>query len=254
MAIRRAPPIRVLRRPDSERCATGFDDERRVRVWRHCESYFVPDWLSVAGIRVVCNRPDLASPGNAETRLRVDHTLFIEFSDLAVLDSPSLLATLFKLPSLDTARSFSNCSSRRPNRAIARSCRVRCCCSNDSRRPCTSILTTRYGLVGRATTLSTMWCCVCGICNGLRLRRSFRFCTLTTRDRSQEGMLFDLQLCGESVSRLRFAQNTDGTEATSTSTEPWLAQLVDYANCLDGSEFREALRRLGLTCLAAEKR
>lgn len=76
---------------------------------------------------------------------------------------------------------------------------------------------------------------------------------MTTRDRSQEGMLFDLQLCGESVSRLRFVQNIEGTEATSTSTGPWLAQLVEYANRPYASEFREVLRLLGTDLLGGRE-
>jgi len=76
---------------------------------------------------------------------------------------------------------------------------------------------------------------------------------LTTRDRSQEGALFDLQFCGESVSRLRFTQNTEGVEAISMSAGPWLAQLVDYADRPDASEFREVLRLLGTDVLGGRE-
>ncbi len=182
------------------------------------------------------------------------HTLFVEFADLAMLDSPSQLAALFKVPSIETARGYGGTLH-----------------FTNTSASCWALMSSQLPLFERLATAlyeqphEQVWARrasdaqVDDIVLRLwdlqwpRLRRSFRFCTLTTRDRSQEGALFDLQFCGESVSRLRFIQSTEGVEATSMSTGPWLAQLVDYAGRPDASEFREVLRLLGTDVLGGRE-
>jgi hypothetical protein len=79
-----------------------------------------------------------------------------------------------------------------------------------------------------------------------RLRRSFRFCTLTSRDRSQEGAYFDLQLSpGESSAQLRFSSNLEGFEATGLSNSEWLPILAHDAQYPQASTLRLFLKRLG---------
>lgn len=193
--------------------------------------------------------PEMPRPGCVWT-----HTLFIEFADLAVLDSPSQLAALFKAPSIETvgvyggALNFTN--------ALASGCSLMSSQLPMFERLATALYEQPHDQVWarRATDAQVddvvlrLW-----DLQWPRLRRSFRFCTLTTRDRSQEGALFDLQLCGESVSRLRFTQTTEGVEATSISAGPWLAQLVDYVGRPDASEFREVLRLLGTDVLGGRE-
>jgi hypothetical protein len=88
-----------------------------------------------------------------------------------------------------------------------------------------------------------------------RLRRSFRFCTLTSRDRSQEGVQFDLQLspAGESGLHLRFSSTLDGFEATSVSVGPWLEGLVHDAQYPQASTLRQFLRKLGADMLGGRE-
>jgi hypothetical protein len=189
--------------------------------------------------------PEMPRPGCVWT-----HTLFIEFADLAVLDSPSQLAALFKSPTVETARSFGrtlHLSSTAPSNCPLISSQLTLferLATALYEQPQDQVWARRTSDVFVDDVVLRLW-----DLQWPRLRRSFRFCTLTTRDRSQEGALFDLQLCAESFPRLRFAQNTDGVEATATSSEPWLAQLVDYADRPDASGFREALRLLGTDLL-----
>lgn len=88
-----------------------------------------------------------------------------------------------------------------------------------------------------------------------RLKRSFRFCTLTSRDRSQEGVPFDLQLspASDSSPHLRFSSALDGFEAISTSTDPWLKDLLEDARWADGSSLRNFLRKLGSDMLVGRE-
>lgn len=88
-----------------------------------------------------------------------------------------------------------------------------------------------------------------------RLKRSFRFCTLTSRDRSQEGMPFDLQLTpgSESSSHLSFSSTMEGFEAISKSTGPWLDDLLHDAQSPHASTLRPFLRKLGADLLGGRE-
>lgn len=193
--------------------------------------------------------PEMPRPGCVWT-----HTLFIEFADLAMVDSPSQLAALFKAPSIEIARAYGG--PLHFTNAFVSGCALMSSQLPLFERLATALYEQPHDQVWarRATDAQVddvvlrLW-----DLQWPRLRRSFRFCTLTTRDRSQEGALFDLQFCGESVSRLRFTQNTEGVEATSMSAGPWLAQLVDYAGRPDASEFREVLRLLGTDVLGGRE-
>lgn len=193
--------------------------------------------------------PEMPRPGCVWT-----HTLFIEFTDLAVLDNPSRLEQLFRVPSAETSGTYStslSLSALTP--------------AEYSLQPNAIVLFQQIATALYAHPREQVWAkrvhhrFVDDVVLRLwdlqwpRLRRSFRFCTLTTRDRSQDGSLFDLQLCAESVSRLRFSQQADGVEADETSTEPWLAQLVEHADRPAEKGFREVLRRLGTDVLGGRE-
>lgn len=183
------------------------------------------------------------------------HTLFIEFSDLAVLDRPSLLAQLFLRPSVETSRTYGTClqlagslPSYCPPLLPSQVSLFEQLASALYKHPTEQVWArrTRGSLVD--DVVLRLW-----DLQWPRLRRSFRFCTLTTRDRSQEGLPFDLQLCSDAVSRLRFAHQSEGVEANSISAEPWLTQLVEYADGLAVSGFREVLRLLGTDVLGGRE-
>lgn len=193
--------------------------------------------------------PEMPRPGCVWT-----HTLFIEFADLATLDSPSQLAALFKPPSIEIAHVYGG--DLHFTSALARGRALTSSQLQMFVRLATALYEQPYDQVwARRDTDSQVDDVVLRLWDlqWPRLRRSFRFCTLTPRDRSQEGALFDLQFCGESVSRLRFTQNTEGVEATSISAGPWLAQLADYADRPDASELREILRLLGTDVLGGRE-
>jgi len=238
--------------PNDARLVLVMSDASGSGVTSEGISYLTGYPLQESGLYALARTwpaPEMPRPGCVWT-----HTLFIEFADLAVLDSPSQIAALFKSPTVESARNFGST--------------LHLAATAPSNRPLTSsqlMLFERLATALYEQPQDQVWArrssdifvddAVLRIWDlqWPRLRRSFRFCTLTTRDRSQEGALFDLQLCGESVPRLRFAQNTDGVEAASTSSESWLAQLVDYADRPDASGFREALRLLGTDLLGGRE-
>lgn len=193
--------------------------------------------------------PEMPRPGCVWT-----HTLFIEFSDLAVLDSPSLLAQLFRRPSVEMLKTYGaslqmtgSQQSHGPLLPGQVSLFERLA-SALYEHPNEQVWARRTGDGSVDDVVLRLW-----DLQWPRLRRSFRFCTLTPRDRSQEGSPFDLQLCGDSVSRLRFALQSEGVEANSTSDEPWLTQLVEYADRPAASGFREVLRLLGTDVLGGRE-
>lgn len=238
--------------PNDARLVMVMSDASGSGVTSEGISYLTGYPLLESGLyALACTWPalEMPRPGCVWT-----HTLFIEFADLAVLDSPSQLATLFKYPTVETTRSFGSTlhlSATAPRSYPLISIQLALferLATALYERPLDQVWSHRTSDDFVDEVVLRLW-----DLQWPRLRRSFRFCTLTTRDRSQEGALFDLQLCGETLPRLRFAQNTDGVEATSTSSEPWLTQLVDYADSLDASEFREALRLLGTDLLGGRE-
>lgn len=196
--------------------------------------------------------PEMPRPGCVWT-----HTLFIEFADLAMLDSPSLLAELFRRPQIDSPVGYTA------------SLQVQAVDSTQI-----PLLGARIAWFGKLASAlyehprEQVWArrdadpssiddAVLRLWNlqWPRLRRSFKFCTLTSRDRSQNGLPFDLQLCpgGDSSTRLRFADKSEGYEATTESDAPWLVELTGYALCPTATSFREALRLLGTDVLGGRE-
>lgn len=238
--------------PNDARLVLVMSDASGSGVTSEGISYLTGYPLQESGLYALARTwpaPEMRRPGCVWT-----HTLFIEFADLAVLDSPSQLAALFKSPTVETARGFG--STLHVSATVPSHCPLISSQLTLFERLATALYEKPQDQVWAHRTseffvddvVLRLW-----DLQWPRLRRAFRFCTLTTRDRSQEGAVFDLQLCGESVPRLRFAQNTDGVEATLTSSEPWLAQLVDYADRPDASGFREALRLLGTDLLGGRE-
>ncbi|KRB98069.1 hypothetical protein ASE11_14790 [Hydrogenophaga sp. Root209] len=234
--------------PNDVRQVLVMSDSSGAGVTAEGISYLTGYPLQESGLYALARTwpaPEMPRPGCVWT-----HTLFIEFADLALLDSPSQLEQLFRIPSVETSRTYG--VSVDLTAAAPASC---------------ALTPTEVSLFQRLATAlyehphEQVWAKRAGDrfvddvvlrlwdLQWPRLRRSFRFCTLTTRDRSQEGSPFDLQLCAESLSRLRFAQQADGIEANTISIEPWLVQLVEYADRPSATGFREALRLLGTDVL-----
>ena len=173
------------------------------------------------------------------------HTILVDFNDLATMDSLSSLLSLFQRPNdLKDSESYSlpvkvpsGTHVKMPN------------CAKDWARSVVAALYTRpKDLIvskGRDREIdeavfaiwSQQW---------PRLRRNFRFCTLTSADRSTDGAIFDLQVLAESKTNARSRFNTAvDAEALKIDAESWLTEVVDDLLCPDESGLRSFLRKVG---------
>lgn len=197
--------------------------------------------------------PEMSRPGCVWT-----HTVLIGFADLAALASPSAIAELLQRP---TTKTPLDVYSRdvvvepqdhfvgRPFSPEASSWFVKLA-SAVYEHPDAQVWARRSEGEDLDDAVLRLW-----DQQWPRLKRSFRFCTLTSRDRSQEGMRFDLQLTpdSESSSHLRFASTADDFEATSISTGPWLDDLLHDAQFPHVSTLRPFLRKLGADMLGGRE-
>ena len=89
-----------------------------------------------------------------------------------------------------------------------------------------------------------------------RLRRSFRFCTFTTKDRSTSGAAFDLQLLPsgiESANRQRIPGTLEAPPVSQDCLPGWLTTLMDDARLPNLSGLRDTLKRLGADILGGRE-
>jgi len=195
--------------------------------------------------------PEMPRPGCVWT-----HTLLISFADLAVMDVPSALASLFNRPANhrvdryneSVAVDFSS-QFREQLDSVGAKC-VALFAGALYGHPSEQIWARRPSGVDVDDVVLRIW-----DQQWPRLRRSFKFCTLTSRDRSQDVLQFDLQLTmgGSSSSQLRFASNLDGFEATAVQDDLWLADLVRDAVQPSSSSLRQMLRILGADVLGGRE-
>ncbi len=195
--------------------------------------------------------PEMPRPGCVWT-----HTFLISFADLAIMDVPSALAKLFTRPSQERLGGFES--------------DVHVEFSSTFREPISSKGTHHLRVLGNALyghPEEQIWARrtadvdVDDVVLRLwdqqwpRLRRSFKFCTLTTRDRSQDVLLFDLQLTtgGNNSPQLRFASTLEGFEATDVVDDSWLADLAQDAEHPTRSSLRQMLRLLGADLLGGRE-
>ncbi len=198
--------------------------------------------------------PEMPRPGCVWT-----HTLLISFADLAVMDVPSALASLFNRPTnqrLDGYDEILTVDFSSPFREQLGGDGAKCLALFASAlygHPTEQIWARRPSGVDVEDVVLRIW-----DQQWPRLRRSFKFCTLTSRDRSQDVLLFDLQLTlgGSSSSQLRLASNLEGFEATEVQDSQdalWLADLVRDAVQPSRSSLRQMLRRLGADILGGRE-
>ena len=195
--------------------------------------------------------PEMPRPGCVWT-----HTLLISFADLAVMDVPSSLTLLFKRPTdqrLDGYGEGVTVVFSTPFREQLDGEGAKCLALFASAlygHPNEQIWARRPSGVDVDDVVLRLW-----DQQWPRLRRSFKFCTLTSRDRSQDVLMFDLQLTlgGNSSSRLRLASNFEAFEATEAQDALWLADLVRDAVQPSRSSLRQMLRRLGADILGGRE-
>lgn len=173
------------------------------------------------------------------------HTLLIDFNDLATFDSLSSLLTIFKRPiDLKNYDSYSLPIKVMPTPYVqlpnSAEDWVRTVVTALYTRPKDRIVVKRKSL-GIEEAVFSIWSQ-----QWPRLRRNFRFCTLTSTDRSMEGASFDLQVLSNSKTnaRSRF-KNTVDAETVQEETESWLKEALTDIIHPDMSGLRSFLRKLG---------
>ena len=192
--------------------------------------------------------PEMERPGCVWT-----HTLLIDFSDLAALETLTGLLDLFRRPSgLGAAPEYAEPAT------LADSTEAQVCAVAESwvRKvmaglygvPRRRIVADRFGdEVDRSVLAlwSQQW---------PRLRRGFRFCTFATVDRSFDRDSFDLQVVPTSDRSVhtRFSEAVDA-EARSPSCGRWLDDAVQDLLHPDGFGLRGFFRRLGADIVAGRE-
>ncbi|WP_132665851.1 hypothetical protein [Rhizobium sp. PP-CC-3G-465] len=184
--------------------------------------------------------PELPRPGCVWT-----HTILINFADLASLDRPEELLDLFRRPEVHLSTSYSEQLTLSPSAEIGefdiddtwvRSILYGIYCRAPSpifaRR-------SRGALADRAAVAiwGQQW---------PRLRRSFRFCTLSISNRSSDNNIFDLQLVSSEnrTGRNHFSGTVDA-ETLSSSLETWIDDALSDLRRPNIDGLRDFLRRSG---------
>lgn len=241
--------------PKDARIVLVMSDASGPGVTSEGEPYFTGYPLQESGLYAFAKTwpaSEMPRPGCVWT-----HTLFIEFADLAMLDNPSILAELFRRPSIDSP--------------VGYTASLQVQALDSAPTPALGVHVAWFGKLASALyehPCEQVWARRSADPSSIedavlrlwdlqwpRLRRSFKFCTLTSRDRSQVGLPFDLQLCpgGDSSTRLRFADKSEGYEATTVSEESWLVELTRYSLRPTAASFREDLRLLGTDVLGGRE-
>lgn len=192
--------------------------------------------------------PEMPRPGCVWT-----HTFFLGFADLASIDAPSRIAHHFARPTADgLARygtavqiDFEGPDGTAMNRAelewLGRVLNAL------YEKPDERVLARRDPSVDVEPIVLRAW-----DQQWPRLRRSFRFCTLTTTDRSVDGAAFDLQVApvSEAGSRARIPRTLEATEVPLSSGD-WLDSLIADIQQPNASGLRDSLRMLGADILGS---
>jgi len=173
------------------------------------------------------------------------HTLLIDFADLAVLPSMNDFQAMFLRPSdklnldrYERQMDFKG-SSQRPSVDEPNEETLRRVLWTLYEHPKAKVIASGDDIAAEITL--SIWAQ-----QWPRLRRTFRFCTLSFGDRSSEGAVFDLQFLPkrERSMRLRFADSIDA-DRQEPSDAAWLVEaLLDVSTGVGGS-LRTFLREVG---------
>lgn len=213
--------------------------------------YPLPD-AGVYAIAQTWPAPEMSRPGCVWT-----HTFFLGFADLASIDAPSRIARHFRRPNVDGWSQYGQQASIDLEEFVAPAamdssklewlCRV---LSALYGAPQERILARREPSIAVESLVLSAW-----DQQWPRLRRSFRFCTLTTKDRSIEGATFDLQVAPglESGTRTRVPGTLEAAEGTLAPTSGWLTSLITDIQAPNSSGLRDSLRMLGADILGGRE-
>lgn len=195
---------------------------------------------------------EMPRPGSVWT-----HTLFISFADLARLSEPSQIASYFKRPELEDSHAYGQPISIdfdevRDDKKL----------DEDELAWLKQVLYALYGapreriLARRLPSLDAdRLVFKCWDQQWPRLRRTFRFCTLTSKDRSSEGATFDLQIAstGGLSSRTRLLGTLDVSDVVAFPSDEWLQGLVADIDRPNVTGLRDFLRLLGADILGGRE-
>jgi hypothetical protein len=185
--------------------------------------------------------PEMPRPGCVWT-----HTLLIDFADLATLASPALLVSLFRRPKIGDVADYGTSLSvvaelsdlDLTGDAVNFAGRL---LASLYGKPTSRVIAARPAALNVDPVLMAIW--------GQqwpRLRRAFRFCTLSAADRSTESNVFDLQLL-PSLDRSVRARFQEAVEARDIGPvqEDWLEDAISDLAQPDVAGLRMFLRRIG---------
>ncbi len=219
-------------------------------------SYLTGYPLSEGGMYALArtwSAPEMPRPGCVWT-----HTLFIGFSDLAAIGTPSRLSKLFARPDLPPWSTYSmpgaldmlEGDESEPRMSMPEEDWLAAVLSGLYESGSSRVVAKRHpGVLVDALTLriwDQQW---------PRLRRSFRFCTFTTKDRSTPGASFDLQILpgSDMSSRARLPNTHEVSRMSSESQPDWLMTLMDDARQPNSGGLRDTLKRLGADVLGGRE-
>lgn len=219
-------------------------------------SYLTGYPLSEGGMYALArtwSAPEMPRPGCVWT-----HTLFIDFPDLAAIATPSRLAKLFARPDSPSWSTYSmpgaidmlDGDEPEPRMSMLEEDWLAAVLNGLYESASSRVVAKRDpGVPVDALTLriwDQQW---------PRLRRSFRFCTFTTKDRSTPGASFDLQILPgpDMSSRARLPNMREASPMSRECQPDWLITLMDDARQPNYGGLRDTLKRLGADILGGRE-
>lgn len=219
-------------------------------------SYLTGYPLSEGGMYALArtwSAPEMPRPGCVWT-----HTLFIGFPDLAAISTPSRLSQLFARPdsqswsnySMPGVLDMSDGDEPEPRMSMLEEDWLAAVLNGLYESPSSRVVAKRdRGLQVDALALriwDQQW---------PRLRRSFKFCTFTTKDRSTSSAPFDLQILPslDKSSRARLPNTREVSPRSFESQPDWLMTLMDDARQPNYGGLRDTLKRLGADILGGRE-
>lgn len=219
-------------------------------------SYLTGYPLSEGGMYALArtwSAPEMPRPGCVWT-----HTLFIDFPDLAAIGTPSRLAKLFARPSasswstygMPVALDMLDAVEPEPRMSMLEEDWLAAALNGLYESAGSRVVAKRDPAVPVDHLTLRIW-----DQQWPRLRRSFRFCTFTTKDRSTPGASFDLQILpGPEMSSRARLPNTHEVSPKSGGCQPdWLMTLMDDARQPNCDGLRDTLKRLGADILGGRE-
>jgi hypothetical protein len=185
--------------------------------------------------------PEMPRPGCVWT-----HTLLIDFADLATLTNPASAILLFRRPNMGDVADYGTTLSvvgehSRSNLSADAVNFARRILAGLYGKPTSRVIAARPAALDVDPVVMAVWAQ-----QWPRLRRAFRFCTLSAADRSTESNVFDLQLL-PSLDRSVRARFPDAVEIGNIGPPPeeWLDDAVSDLAQPDIAGLRTFLRRIG---------